>query len=229
MARRPDRCCHLRQQGQAVVDCTHRVAKRNPIKEDLANCKRSLDHASPANDSSPTASTIYEENFPISYSTSRSAEASYFDTGECGSCRGIVWCGLCRNAARCASMQSGPPMTTGDMDATSSLPNDVSECHLLLLAAFDEATLLENHVVEYQQQVAELNRVLRETAVAYQELRQEHATTLDQLAWYKRRAYDVSGRDFSWGMSDLLLLLIPAVLLNVLVVLFLRIVSKLCG
>ena len=42
---------------------------------------------------------------------------------------------------------------------------------------------------ESREQVAELNRVLDETAASYQELQQEHAATLDELAWYKRWAY----------------------------------------
>jgi transposase len=37
-----------------------------------------------------------------------------------------------------------------------------------------------------QQRVAELDRVLDETAASYEELRQEHASVLEQLAWYKR-------------------------------------------
>ena len=43
--------------------------------------------------------------------------------------------------------------------------------------------------MESEQQVAELNRVLGETAASYQALQQEHAATLDELAWYKRWAY----------------------------------------
>lgn len=45
---------------------------------------------------------------------------------------------------------------------------------------------LEQLVVQSEQQVAELGRVLDETAASYQQLRQEHAATLDELAWYKR-------------------------------------------
>ena len=77
----------------------------------------------------------------------------------------------------------------GDMDDTDFLPNDLAECQRLLLAAFKQATQLERRVVESEQQVAELNRVLGETAASYQELQQEHAATLDELAWYKRWAY----------------------------------------
>ena len=69
------------------------------------------------------------------------------------------------------------------------LPNDLRECQRLLLAAFRQATQLERRVLASEQQVAELNRVLGETATSYQELQQEHAATLDELAWYKRWAY----------------------------------------
>ena len=68
------------------------------------------------------------------------------------------------------------------MDGTDFLPNDLAQCQRLLLAAFQQATHLE-------QRVAELNRVLDETATSYQALQQEHAATLDELAWYKRWAY----------------------------------------
>ena len=77
----------------------------------------------------------------------------------------------------------------GDMDGTDSLPDDLAERQRLLLAAFKQATQLERRVAESERQVAELNRVLGETAASYQELRQEHAATLDELAWYKRWAY----------------------------------------
>ncbi|MGD0109516.1 MAG: IS66 family transposase [Rhodopila sp.] len=75
------------------------------------------------------------------------------------------------------------------MDGTDSLPNDLAECQRLLLAAFRQATQLERRVLASEQQVAELNRVLGETATSYQELQQEHSATLDELAWYKRWAY----------------------------------------
>jgi transposase len=75
------------------------------------------------------------------------------------------------------------------MDGTDFLPNDLRECQRLLLAAFQQATQLERRVVESERQVADLNRVLGETAASYQELQQEHAATLDELAWYKRWAY----------------------------------------
>ena len=75
------------------------------------------------------------------------------------------------------------------MDDTKALPNDVNECHRLLLAAFKQATQLERRAVDSEKQAAELNRVLSETSASYQELQQEHAATLDELAWYKRWAY----------------------------------------
>jgi transposase len=89
------------------------------------------------------------------------------------------------------------------MDGTDFLPNDLSECQRLLLAAFKQSTQLERRVVESEQrlaaasqrvteseqQVADLNRVLGETAASYQQLQKEHAATLDELAWYKRWAY----------------------------------------
>ena len=82
----------------------------------------------------------------------------------------------------------------------NSLPNDVTECHRLLLAAFNEARQLEQQVAdvkrratqaerraaESQQRVAQLDRVLDATSASFEELQQEHASTLEQLAWYKR-------------------------------------------
>ena len=74
------------------------------------------------------------------------------------------------------------------MDDTNFLPHDVTECHRLLVAAFKQATQLEQkaaaaeqRAAQSEQQVTELNRVLNETAASYQELQQEHATTLDEL------------------------------------------------
>ncbi|MHC4181601.1 MAG: hypothetical protein ACYSWU_29255, partial [Planctomycetota bacterium] len=65
------------------------------------------------------------------------------------------------------------------MDRHANLPNDPAQCHRLLLAAHQES-------VGLREQVAELERVLDETAASYEELRQEHTATLEQLAWYKR-------------------------------------------
>ena len=75
------------------------------------------------------------------------------------------------------------------MDGSDFLPDDLGQCQRLLLAAFKQATQMEQRVVESEQQVAELNRVLGETAASYEALQQEHAATLDELAWYKRWAY----------------------------------------
>ena len=77
------------------------------------------------------------------------------------------------------------------------LPNDLRECQSLLLAAFKQATQLERRVADSEQQVVELNRVLGETAASYQALQQEHAATLDELAWYKRWAYGRRRERFS--------------------------------
>jgi transposase len=82
------------------------------------------------------------------------------------------------------------------MDGTHSLPNDVTQCHQLLVAAYQQSVQLEQRAAqaerraaESQQQAAELNRVLDETAASFEELKQEHAATLDELAWYKRWAF----------------------------------------
>ena len=75
------------------------------------------------------------------------------------------------------------------MDRADFLPNDLAECQRLLLAAFKQATELERRMLASEQRATELNRVLDETATSYQALQQEHAATLDELAWYKRWAY----------------------------------------
>ena len=85
------------------------------------------------------------------------------------------------------------------MDGTDFLPNDLRECQRLLLAAFQQATQLERRVAESEQQVAELNRVLSETSASYELLQQEHAATLDELAWYKRWAYGRRRERFGEG------------------------------
>jgi transposase len=79
------------------------------------------------------------------------------------------------------------------MDDTNPLPSDLKGCHRLLMAAYQQSKQLEQQTAEAQsrvsaseQQVAELARVLDETAASYQELQQEHAATLDELATYKR-------------------------------------------
>ena len=53
-----------------------------------------------------------------------------------------------------------------------------------------------------EQQVAELTRVLDETAASYQELQQEHAATLEELAWYKRWTYGRKRERFTEGTQD---------------------------
>jgi transposase len=75
------------------------------------------------------------------------------------------------------------------MDGSNSLPDDLAECHQLLLAAYRQSIQLEQQVATSRQEAAELNRVLDETAASFEELKQEHATTLDELAWYKRWAF----------------------------------------
>ncbi len=79
------------------------------------------------------------------------------------------------------------------MDDSNPLPDNLSQCHRLLMAAYEQSKQLEQQTASAQrrasaseQQVAELTRVLDETAASYQELQQEHAATLDELAAYKR-------------------------------------------
>ena len=93
----------------------------------------------------------------------------------------------------------------GDMDGTS-LPNDLTECHRLLLAAFKQSVQLERQVADAdqraaqsEQQTAELSRVLDETAASYQTLQQEHAATLDELAWFKRWMFGRRRERFTEG------------------------------
>ena len=85
------------------------------------------------------------------------------------------------------------------MDGTNSLPNDLTECHQLLAAAYKQSVQLEQKATASQQQAAELNRVLDETAASFEELKQEHAATLDELAWYKRWAFGRRRERFSEG------------------------------
>ena len=79
------------------------------------------------------------------------------------------------------------------MNDANPFPNDLSECHQLLVAAYQQsvqleqqATQAERRAAESEQEVAEVNRVLDETSASFEELKQEHATTLEELAWYKR-------------------------------------------
>jgi len=77
--------------------------------------------------------------------------------------------------------------------ADSSFPTDLTECHRLLLAAYKQAVQLERRATESerratesQQRIAELDRVLDATSASYEELQHEHASMLEELAWFKR-------------------------------------------
>jgi hypothetical protein len=100
------------------------------------------------------------------------------------------------------------------MNDADFLPNDLGQCQRLLLAAFREATERERRLANAQQRVADaevnaqaaerravaaerrasatqqqvtdLGRVLDETAASFEQLREEHAATLEELTWYKR-------------------------------------------
>ncbi len=79
------------------------------------------------------------------------------------------------------------------MDRADSLPTDLVECHRLLLAAYKQAVQLERRATESerratesQQRIAELDRVLDATSASYEDLQHEHASMLEELAWYKR-------------------------------------------
>src|SRR5207302_11334964 len=58
------------------------------------------------------------------------------------------------------------------MDDAHALPDDLAECHQLLLAAFREAS--------------ELERVLDETAASYESLQATHQAALEELSALKR-------------------------------------------
>ncbi len=88
------------------------------------------------------------------------------------------------------------------MDGTNSLPNDLAECQQLLLAAYRQSIQLEQQVATSRQEAAELNRVLDETAASFEKLKQEHATTLDELAWYKRWAFGRRRERFTEGQGQ---------------------------
>jgi transposase len=70
-----------------------------------------------------------------------------------------------------------------------SLSNKLHKRRNKLHKPSDMRRRLERRVAQSGQQVAELGRVLDETAASDQELQQEHAATLDELAWYKRWAF----------------------------------------
>lgn len=61
------------------------------------------------------------------------------------------------------------------MDDAHTLPDDLAECHQLLLAAFKQAS--------------ELERVLDATAASYEELQATHQATIDELNRLKRWVY----------------------------------------
>ncbi len=61
------------------------------------------------------------------------------------------------------------------MDDANFLPTDLAECHQLLLAAFKQSS--------------ELERVLDETAATYEELKETHQATIDELNALKRWIY----------------------------------------
>ena len=102
------------------------------------------------------------------------------------------------------------------MDGTNSLPNDLTECQELLLAAYRQSLQLEQQAEEAKQQTAEaerraaeseqqaveLNRVLDETAASFEQLKQEHAATLDELAWHKRWAFGRRRERFTEGKGQ---------------------------
>ena len=67
------------------------------------------------------------------------------------------------------------------------------------LAAKAEA---ERRAAESEQRVAELDRVLDETAASHEELKQTHAATLDELAWYKRWAFGRRRERFTEGKGQ---------------------------
>src|SRR5271167_118260 len=79
------------------------------------------------------------------------------------------------------------------MDHADSLPSDLAECHRLLLAAFQQTVQLERRAAESARRatdsarrIAELDRVLDATSASYEDLQHEHASMLEELAWYKR-------------------------------------------
>lgn len=61
------------------------------------------------------------------------------------------------------------------MDDAQALPNDLADCHRLLLIAF--------------QQTSELERVLDETAASFEQLKDKHQATVDELNRLKRWVY----------------------------------------
>ena len=79
------------------------------------------------------------------------------------------------------------------MDRAHNIPDDLAECQRLLLAAFKQTVQLEQQaavsqqrIAQSEQRVAELDRVLDATSASFQKLREEHTSTIEELAWYKR-------------------------------------------
>ncbi len=72
------------------------------------------------------------------------------------------------------------------MENADFLPTDLAECHRLLLAAHRQSVQFEQRAMASEQQAAELNRVLDSTAASFHDLQQQHTSTLEELAWYKR-------------------------------------------
>jgi transposase len=72
------------------------------------------------------------------------------------------------------------------MDRKHDIPDDLAECQRLLLAAYKQTVQLEQQAAVSRLRVAELDRVLDATSGSFQKLREEHVSTLDELAWYKR-------------------------------------------
>lgn len=75
------------------------------------------------------------------------------------------------------------------MDDANFLPNDLGQCQRLLLAAFREATERERRLADTERRVAELSRVLDETAASHHELQGIHEATVDELNALKRWVY----------------------------------------
>ena len=75
------------------------------------------------------------------------------------------------------------------MDDANFLPSDLDQCQRLLLAAFREATERERRLADAERQVAELSRVLDETAASHHELKEIHEATVDELNALKRWVY----------------------------------------
>jgi hypothetical protein len=54
------------------------------------------------------------------------------------------------------------------MDDVNSLPTDLTACHRLLVAAYQQTVQLEQQAAESEQCVAELDRVLDATSASFQ-------------------------------------------------------------